>query len=92
MVRRVCKNCGTGLTTQKLFCSIGCRRMFFKKNISKPADLSEAYVCPYNIGVECIEETYEACESCGWYPKVIQKRMEDIKNGNYECKSVFVLR
>lgn len=81
MVRRACKVCGSNLTKQKLFCSAECRKKYFRYTGNKLEELQNSYVCPYNIGVDCIEESYEACERCGWNPKVTRERLESIKNG-----------
>jgi hypothetical protein len=35
----------------------------------------EMTLCPHNVGVEC--ET-PACEQCGWYPPVAEKRKREI--------------
>lgn len=36
------------------------------------------FVCPYNDACRCMEKT---CRSCGWNPKVAQKRLEKIWKG-----------
>ena len=80
MVRRACIVCGTYLTKQKLFCSANCRKKYFRCEDNKLEVLQNSYVCPYNIAVDCIDESYEGCERCGWYPMVSRKRLEEIKN------------
>ena len=71
----VCEHCGKEFVSRRLgarFCSHICAN----QRPSGRKDYTQKKVCPYNIAVECDIYQRAKCESCGWNPKVEQKRRE----------------
>ena len=70
MAKFYCRQCGTLVVTKPgdrrmVYCSDACHR---QGNCNY-----EPFSCIHNDGVQCLEMR---CSSCGWNPKVAQRRLE----------------
>lgn len=70
MARFKCKRCGKEFDGRpgqaiRVFCSKNCYQQYVYEQ--------RHFTCPHNDAVVC---GHQKCYSCGWNPKVNQKRME----------------
>ena len=77
-----CLNCGAkGIDTSKSqsrkFCDYVCKQAYYRKQHGV-GDNTVAHLCMYNMNVRCFAHK---CRTCGWNPKVEQKRKEALGYG-----------
>ena len=65
-------------TKLKKFCDYHCSQRYHHKKKQGKLDIEPILPCIYNIAVSC---RHHKCSTCGWNPKVEQKRKEALGYG-----------
>lgn len=65
-------------TKTKMFCDYNCTQRYYYKRKKGKLDVAPTLPCIYNREVRC---DLQRCGTCGWNPKVEQKRKEALGCG-----------